>query len=195
MIFSARFIVSRTLLICLGLSLALSMTACAKPHMISTNVRPKLAIKSNKAILVIIRSSAHHVHSIINNYLDGKMIGQTQGKCYFVTEVHPGMHYLIAAAQNRDVAYMHLAAGRIYFLRQAVLPGNDGPTTRYIPMTFTDATMHMKEAVYLVYDTENSGKDMTEKDVQEVKKDYEREVKEDAGRHRDTRQYQGYNRV
>jgi hypothetical protein len=34
------------------------------------------------------------------NYLDGKLIGETKGKTYFVTNVQSGPHYVIVATEN-----------------------------------------------------------------------------------------------
>lgn len=192
-----RFVLVKRLLICLGLSLALLLTACGGSlYMKTTDPRPVLAAKSNKAVLVIIRQErVFHDKFIIDNYLDGKMIGQTQSKCYFVTEVKPGMHYLTANAQNYDTALINFVAGRIYFLQQGTFQGYHAVTTRYIPMTFTEAKSQIQDAAYFSYSAANSGNDMSEKDFQNEKDKYEKEVKADPNSHKDTSQYQGYGRL
>jgi len=198
MLSTAKIVLMRRTLVCVGLSLALAVTACSTPHMISTDSKPTLAIKKNKAVLVIIRpKSASYSQFVIDNYLDGRMIGQTCGFSYFVVEVDPGMHYLTANAQNRHTAYLNFVAGRIYFLQQGIFPGGQAPTTRYIPLTFTEAKMQINEpkVVYLVNNTSNPAADMLAKDFDEEVKRYEKEVKENHNSHKSIREYHGYDRM
>ena len=94
---------------------ALFLGACGpKLHMIAKEGKPSITAKSNKAVLVIIRTTAFGWGAIVDNYLDGKMIGQTEGKVFFVTEVTPGRHYVISHADNTDTARLNFEAGKIY---------------------------------------------------------------------------------
>ena len=85
-------------------------------------------------MLVIIRTTSFGWGSVVDNYLDGKMIGQTQGKMFFITEVKPGVHYVISHADNTDTARLNVEAGKIYLLQQGIYPGWN-IVTRFSPMT------------------------------------------------------------
>jgi len=192
-----RFVFAYRFLIFWGLTLALLLAACGGTFLMkTTDPSPVLTTKSHSAVLVIIREDTiYHAHFIIDNFLDGKMIGQTQGYSFFVTEVKPGMHYLTSHAQNYDTVYMNFSPGKIYFLQQGIFPGYHAPTSRYVPMSFTEAKSQIKGAVYLSFSGASSENDMTEKDYQEEKIKYEKEVKEDPNIHKDTRDYQGFGRI
>jgi hypothetical protein len=44
------------------------------------------------------------------NYLDGKLIGETKGKTYFVINVKPGPYYVIVTTENTAVAHINFQA-------------------------------------------------------------------------------------
>jgi hypothetical protein len=174
-------------------AIVLFLGACGpKVHMIAKEGKPSISPKSNKALLVIIRTTSFGWGAVVDNYLDGKMIGQTQGKVFFVTEVSPGTHYVISHADNTDTARMNFEAGKIYILQQGIYPGWN-VTTRYSPMTVEEFQREVKEADFRVYDAANPGKDMSPKDLKEAKDDFEKEVKE--GSHKETLQYRGVSRL
>jgi lipoate-protein ligase A len=120
------------------------------------------------------------------------MIGQTQGKMFFVTEVKPGVHYVISHADNTDTVRLNFEAGKIYLLQQGIYPGWNA-TTRYSPMTTEEFAKEVQEAIYAVYDTQKPRKDMSDKDFKEAKDDFEKEAKQ--GEHKDTLQIKGYTRL
>ncbi len=162
-----------------------------RTQMIAKETKPALATKADKAVLLIIRTTSFGWGGVVDNYLDGKMIGQTQGKMYFLTDVTPGLHYVISHADNTDTARIKFEAGRIYFLQQGIYPGWN-ITTRFSPMTLEEAQKEIKEAIFVVYDTANPGKDMSEKDFKKAKDDFEKENKEDPTRHKKVIEYKGY---
>jgi hypothetical protein len=164
----------------------------AKTHMIAHESKPVIKPKSDKAILVIIRTTAFGGGNVVDNYLDGKMIGQTQGKVFFITEVKPGVHYVMSHADNTDTARLNFTAGKIYLLEQGIYPGWN-ITTRYSPMTPWEFAEQVQEANYVVYDTKNPGKDMLDKDFKEAKENFEKEVKQSE--HIDTLQIKGYSKL
>ena len=169
------------------------LSACvAGTNMIAKDTKPALATKPDKAVLVIIRTTSFGWGAPVSNYLDGKLIGQTHGKSYFMTAVVPGTHYLIADAGNKDTVHIKFEAGRIYFLNQAIHPGYHNVTTHYAPMTLEDAKKEIAEATYYVYDTQKPGKDLSEKDLKEAKDDFQKESKEDPTRHKEVSGYRGY---
>jgi hypothetical protein len=160
--------------------------------MITKESKPAISAKSDKAVLVIIRTTSFGWGSVVDNYLDGKMIGQTQGKMFFITEVKPGMHYVISHADNTDTARLNFEAGKIYLLQQGIYPGWN-IVTRFSPMTTEEFANEVKEATYVVYDTQKPGNDMSDKDFKEAKDDFEKEAKQ--GEHKDTLQIKGYTRL
>jgi hypothetical protein len=161
-------------------------------HMITKESKPEISAKSGKAVLVIVRTTSFGWGSVVDNYLDGKMIGQTQGKMFFITEVNPGEHYVISHADNTDTVRLRFEAGKIYLLQQGIYPGWN-IVTRFSPMTTEEFANEVKEATFVVYDTEHPGKDMSDKDFKEAKDDFEKEVKQ--GEHKDTLQIKGYTRL
>lgn len=182
----------------------LFLGACGGYHMITRDAKPAdYAVKSKKATLIIMRSTNWSGNigtinigpgHIITNYLDKKMIGQTRGKSYFVTDVKPGTHYLMGQSANTAVARLNFESGKVYILQQLVfptLPFQNIPPTGFGPMTTEDFLKEIKDAEFLVYDAAHPGDDMTQKDFQEAKTDFEKEVKEDPARHKDTLNYKG----
>jgi hypothetical protein len=161
-------------------------------HMITKESKPVISAKSDKAVLVIIRTTSFGWGSVVDNYLDGKMIGQTQGKMFFITEVTPGVHYVISHADNTDTARLKFETNKIYLLQQGIFPGWN-ITTRFSPITTGEFAKEVQEANFVVYDTQHPGKDMSEKDIKEAKDDFEKEVKN--GEHKDTLQIKGYTRL
>jgi hypothetical protein len=162
---------------CLLFILPAVLGACvAGTHMIAKESKPAISAKPDKAVLVIIRTTSFGSGFVIDNYLDGKMIGQTQGKMFFVTDVTPGVHYVISHADNTDTARVKFEHGKIYS-----------------PMTTEDFVQQVKEATYVVYDRQHPGDDMSDKDFKEAREDFEKEVKN--GEHKDTLQIKGYARL
>jgi hypothetical protein len=179
--------------VCALLILPVILWSCvAGTHMIAKEGKPSISAKSDKAVLVIIRTTSFGWGNVVDNYLDGKMIGQTQGKMFFITEVKPGVHYVISHADNTDTARLNFEAGKIYLLQQGIYPGWNA-VTRFSPMTTEEFAKEVQEATYVVYDTQKPGKDMSDKDFKEAKDDFEKEAKQ--GEHKDTLQIKGYTRL
>jgi len=179
---------------CLLAALPLMLGACGL-HMIKKDSKAPLAVKPGKAVLVIMRTGSFYGDSDIKNYLDGKYIGGNKDNCYFMTDVKPGAHYVTADGGNKDTVRMNFEAGRIYFLRQGVVPGIFRSFTRYFPMTLQEALHEAQEIDYVVYDTQHPGKDLSQEDFEKEKKDFNEEVKKDPSHRRDVAQYTGFNRV
>jgi hypothetical protein len=202
---SLRKSVARRLALAAVFLTPLFLGACGGYHMITRDAKPSdYAVKSQKATLVIIRSTnwSGSVGTItigpghiVTNYLDKKMIGQTRGKSYFVTEVKPGTHYIMAQSQNTAVARLNFETGKVYVLQQLLFPSlnpfKDIPRTGFTPMNTQDFMKEIKDSDFLVYDKAHPGDDLPQKDFQEAKDDFEKEAKEDPGRHKDTLHYKG----
>jgi hypothetical protein len=171
------------------------LTACAGPkHMITMDMKPIIAPKTEKAVLVIVRTTSFGGAVTIENYLDRHMIGQTKGKSYFITDVNPGQHYIMSHAENWVVARITFEAGRIYFLDQGIYPGIWMARTGFSPMTAEEGMKQINESGcdYRVLNAQDPGEDMSETDYDEAKSDFEKEVKEDPARHKNTLEYRGY---
>jgi hypothetical protein len=182
-------------IVCLLAVLTIILSSCGGIHMIKEDIKSPLAVKHGKAVLVIMRTASFYGDTSIKNYLDGKYIGGNKDNCYFMTDVKPGVHYVTADGGNKDTVRMNFEAGRIYFLRQGVVPGVFRSFTQYFPMTLQDA-LHEAQAIdYIVYDAQHPGNDLSQKDYEAEKKDYEESVKKDPSHRKDVAQYKGFNRV
>jgi hypothetical protein len=185
-------LVMKTTVVCLLAALTLILNACGI-HMVKQDIKPPLAVKPGKAVLVIMRTGSFYGDTDIKNYLDGKYIGGTKDNCYFTTDVRTGPHYVTADGGNKDTVRMNFEAGRIYFLRQGVAPGVFRSFTQYFPMTLQEA-LHEAQAIdYVVYDSR--GNDLSQKDYEQEKKDFDEEAKKDPSHRRDVAQYKGFNRM
>jgi hypothetical protein len=184
-------------LVLLTLPVLLMSCAAGTVHMIEQDVKPPLGIKPGKAVLAIVRTTSFGWAIVIDDYIDGKMIGQTRGKSYFITDVTPGTHYVMAHAENIAAAKIQFEAGRIYFLDQGIYPGVWKARTGLSAMTAEEALKQINEngCDYRVYNTQKPGEDLDPKDYQETKADFEKEVKEDPARHKDTLEYKGYSKL
>lgn len=186
-------LVSKRFALCALWILPLFLSGCiAGTHMIAKEGKPSISAKSDKAVLVIIRTTSFGWGNVVDNYLDGKMIGQTQGKMFFITEVAPGVHYVISHADNTDTVRLKFEAGKIFLVQQGIYPGWN-IVTRFSPMTVDEFAKEVQEATYVVYDTQHPGKDMSDKDLKEAKDDFEKEVKN--GEHNDILQIKGFARL
>jgi hypothetical protein len=172
--------------------LLLFIGACGSGmHMLAQEGKPAIVPKADKAVLIIMRTMSFNA-APIDNYLDGTMIGQTQGKGYFVTEAAPGVHSLVAHADNTDRACLNMEPGRIYILQQELSPGWE-VTTRYSPMTIEEFQRELPETAFTVYDPAHPGKGLPLTDANKAKADCAREIKE--GVRKELTDYKGVRRM
>ena len=193
---AARTSVLKRLPLLLLLLMPVFLVACGGPkHMITMDVKHIIAPKPDKAVLVIARTTSMAFGVTIENYLDNKLIGQTKGKSYFITDVQPGQHYVMGHAENWATARIKCEAGKIYFLNQDIRMGVWMARTGFTALAANDAASQLNESgmEYRVYDTKNPGEDMSEKDFNEAKDDFEKEVKE--GEHKEIVDYKGYSKM
>ena len=61
--------------------------------------------------------------------LDGKLVGDTGPKTYYLLEVEPGLHKLLSKAENDSLLELNTEAGRNYFVWQEVKMGLWQPRT------------------------------------------------------------------
>jgi len=180
------------LLLALVFITSVSLAACGGPkHMITMDTKPLIAPKANTSVLVIARTTSMAFGVTIENYVDKKLIGQTKGKSYFITDVAPGQHYVMGHAENWSTAKINFEAGRIYFLNQDIRMGVWMARTGFTPLSANDAAQQLNESgmEYRVYNTKHPGEDMSDKDFTEARDDYDKEVRE--GEHKDFVDYKG----
>jgi hypothetical protein len=168
------------------------LASCATTHMAKPEKAPDLSFSPDKATLVIIRESWVGGAIVFWNYLDGKLIGETMGKNYFVTPVTPGSHYVVVATENTCVAHFDFKPGKTYFLGEGVTMGVwRARTSGFYPMTQEDATKAIKNCSYLEYNPKTGQEDMDPKLYQQAIDEYLKDVKENPDAFKDILKYDG----
>lgn len=168
------------------------LASCATTHMAKLDKAPNLISQPDKATLVIIREVWVGGAIVFWNYLDGKLIGETQSKSYFVTYVAPGPHYVVVATENTCVAHFDFKPGKTYFLGEGVTVGLwRARTSGFYPMTPEDATKAMNDCSYLEYDPKTGQEDMDPKLYQQAIDEYLKDVKENPDAFKDILKYDG----
>lgn len=172
-------------------------SACAASHMIERPDKPPIVAQPGRATLLIIRPTSFGYTDTFDDFLDGKLIGQTRGRCYFAADVPLGLHYVLGQGENLAVARIDFQPGRLYALAQGVFPGVFKAHTGFWPMTAGDARREMADdsCDFRVYDVKHPGADMPAADYRAAVADYEIEVVQDPSRHADTAGYKGFERL
>lgn len=169
------------------------LSGCAVTSMVAPDRKPQLTSRPDAATLIIIRDTSFGFAIVFWNYIDGKLIGETKGKTYFVTSVNPGPHYLIAKAENAVVYHIDFKPGKIYYLRQGITMGMwRARTTGFSPLNPQEATEAMNKCTYWEYDPKKGGEDMEPKLYQQTIADYHVEVKQNPEGFKNVLEYEGY---
>jgi len=153
-------------------------------------VEPK--VDPDKSTLVVMRTTSFGFAVVFPSYIDGKYIGQTKGKSYFITKVDPGEHWLIGEGENRAVAKITFESGKVYYLEQLVIMGAMKARTGWHPRDPEYFREQLPELSYLVAAPDEKGEDMEPEDLQEDKENFEEEIREDPEQHKNTLEYVGY---
>ncbi len=165
---------------------------CATTHMTKTDKTPDLTIDPNKAKLVIIRETYFGGGIVFWNYLDGRLIGETMGRTYFITSVTPGPHYLVVATENTCAAHFEFKPGKTYFLGEGVTMGVwRARTSGFYPMTPKEAKNAMKNCSYMELNPQAGGEDMDPNLYRQAIDEYHRDVKENPNAYKDILDYDG----
>jgi hypothetical protein len=168
-------------------------SGCAATSMVAPDRSPDLSPQSGMSTLVIIRDTSFGFAIVFWNYLDGKLIGETKGKTYFVTRVKPGPHYVVVATENTAVAHLDFQPGKTYYLREGVLLGLwRARTNGFSPVNQQEAIEAMKSCTYMEYDPKRGGEDMDPKLYQQAIADYHAEVKQNPEGFKAMLEYKGY---
>jgi hypothetical protein len=174
-------------LICISI-----VSGCATSHMIKSEEKPTIAPKPENATLVIVRETWFGGAIVFWNYLDRKLIGETKGCSYFITEVPPGPHYVISSTENTGVAHFDFKPQKVYYLRQGVTVGIwRARTTGFYPMTNQQAADAMKGCTYYRLDPESGGEDLDAEVFKNAVAEYESGVKEHPEGYKELLKYDG----
>jgi hypothetical protein len=168
------------------------LAGCATSQMLKPEQPPKLVPTPDSAQLVIVRDAWIGSGIVFWNYLDGKFIGETMGKTYFITQVTPGTHYVVGATENEAVAQLDFEAGKQYFLRQGVTMGVwRARTSGFSPMTAQDAKEAISNCTYLQLDTSKTFPDMEPALYKKAIDEYHADVKENSDGYKEMLEYKG----
>jgi hypothetical protein len=165
----------------LVLMAALVMVNCGLWAMKTSNTKPDPKSNPDMATLVIMRTTSYGYAASVSNYLDGKLIGQTKGKSYFITEIPPGKHSIICKNENMRPHFIDFEAGKVYYLQQAIYMGVWGARTEYDtlnPMIFEE---QKPECEFFVFDpAEAEGDDEAVVDMDEAAREREEQMKDES---------------
>ena len=123
------------------------------------------------------------------------MIGQTAGKGFFHGRCRSGQPLCHGArAELGGEQGSILNRGKYTLLNQWVIYSFPKARTGFAAMPVDNALKHIRErgSDYLVYDKSKPGEDMASPVFEALQNTFEKEVKEDPGRHKDTLEYRGY---
>jgi hypothetical protein len=145
---------------------------------------PEIKAPADKALCVVIRPMAMMGSTFIPIYCDQKYVGGTEGNTMLTFEVEPGEHYVIADATNKSKVKFNFVAGKCYFIQHTVV--TISPTSYITINTSTFVTLTGEEAMKKIESEKGSitwvqknpedkdSEDMKAKDLEDVKKDYEK---------------------
>ncbi len=166
----------------------------ASSQMITPEKAPVLTPKSGSALLVILRDTWFGGGVTFFNYLDGKLIGETQGNTYLVKEVAPGPHYVMVASENTAVAYLNFQPRKRYFLREGVAMGVwRARSSGFTPVPTAEAMESIKNCTYLQLDPAANieGQDLEPAVYKQAVDDYTVDVKANPDGYKEIVNYKG----
>lgn len=177
------------LMICVGI---LSGCSPVKTNMLKPEQSPKIVSSSDMALLVIIRDSSFGEEHHFLNYLDGKFIGETIGKTFFITNISPGIHYIVSETENTGVAKLNFIAGKKYFLRQGVVFGILRlRTTGFFPITAEEAQKVIPGCTYLQLDANKTFPDMKPDNYKKAIEEYQFGLNNNHDGYKELLEYKG----
>ncbi|OGP67613.1 MAG: hypothetical protein A2031_09610 [Deltaproteobacteria bacterium RBG_19FT_COMBO_43_11] len=180
-------------LLTLAMLFIVLLSGCAATSMVAPDRKPDLTPRADSATLVIIRDTSFGFAIVFWNYLDGKLIGETKGKTYFVTNVKPGPHYVVVATENAAVAHINFQAGKSYYLREGVIMGVwRARTNGFSPLNKQEAIEAMNNCTYMEYNAKSGGEDMDPKLYQQAIANYHEEIKKNPDGFKSMLEYKGY---
>lgn len=172
--------------------IALLLSGCAG-YMAPAEKPSDLTGKTDKAILLIVRDTFFASESVFQNYLDGRLIGDTTGKTWFLTEVSPGPHYIVTVGGKSVIALIDFKPGKIYGLRQTVTmgPWRAHPLSLW-PMSYAEVLEVTRDCTYLEFIPGMGGKDMDPASYKGIVDKYNAEMKNNPELYRAQKEYSGF---
>ena len=79
--------------------------------------------KPGKSNIYLYRNESFGGAIKISIFLDGKLIGDTAPKTFYLLETDPGKHNLLSKAENDSILELNTEAGRNYFIWQEIKMG------------------------------------------------------------------------
>ncbi|MGD8834770.1 MAG: hypothetical protein PVJ84_10490 [Desulfobacteraceae bacterium] len=175
------------LIVCIAL-----LAGCSTTQMLQPKKPLELSANPDSALLIIVRDAWIGSGIVFWNYLDGKFIGETMGKTYFVTQVPAGEHYVVGATENTAIAHFDFQPGKKYFLRQGVTMGVwRARTSGFYPMTAEEAQQAMPNLTYLQLDTAKEFPDMDPELYKTAIEEYHTGLKENPEGYTELLEYKG----
>ena len=171
---------------------AVFFVGCGAEYMRKVDTAPAISPDPAKATLVLFRSTSWGFAKEIYNYCDKSYIGTTKGKCYFVTKIDPGTHYIIADAENKACAKVYLEANKVYYLQQGVFLGVMSARTGFSGTTVEEFEKQKPEMDYVIVNPQQKPPVLDEKDFAQTTADFDKEDKEDSKKHADTDNLKGF---
>ena len=110
----------------LALSLLVIVTGCASVPMASLEKDASaktFQVASGKSNIYIYRNENFGGAIKLTLLMDGKLIGDTAPKTYYLLETDPGKHSILSKAENDSILELNTEAGKNYFLWQEVKMG------------------------------------------------------------------------
>lgn len=154
-------------------------------------VKPDIMAKPDKAVLIIVRDSFVFSSSVFQNYLDGKLIGETTGKTWFATEVSPGRHYIVVTGGINKVALIDFQPGKIYSLHENAYWGPWRAQPRdFWPLSYVETVETIKFCEYLEY--YGKGRDLDPSYYQSIIEQHDAEMKNNPELFQAFQQYAGF---
>lgn len=176
-----------------GLAAVLSvfcvLFGCGEYYMLKQSAKPEIKPAADKATVVVYRMSSVSFAVVVDNYIDKKLIGQTKGKSYFIAQVDPGTHYIIALSDNKTSAKINLEAGKVYYILQGMAFGG----TFFSGTNPDEFNKQLPELDYLSFDpAKPAAPALSDEIYNEKVKDYNEESAKDPERFKDMNNLTGY---
>jgi len=172
--------------------IALMLSGCAG-NMLVSDKPDGIAAKPDKSLLVIVRDTFFASDSIFYNYIDGKLIGDTQGKTWFMTEVSPGPHYVIAVGGIAKVALVNFKPGKVYSLRQGAFMGPwRGQPRDFWPMSYVETVEMIRPCEYLEFSPGKEASDMDPAVYKSIIEQYHDQVRSNPDSYLALQEYIGF---
>lgn len=169
------------------------LIGCASSSTLMRSATQKPELKSgNDATLVIIRNTSLGSPFAVQNYLDKKLIGETEGKTYFIVRVTPGSHYVICECENVTTIQMNFKSGKVYYLHQDMWMGNWKPRTGYTALNPKEAKEAIARCEFWELDKTKQVKDLEQARYDQNLKDYQINLKNDTKGYKQFFEYPGY---